>query len=124
MATPNPRFDQYIKTQLNNRARATNTPRHGIIQTYDHTSNTATVLLSSPHSDTIGNILKNVPCPVFMGVQGVAPEPGRPCWVVFEGDQDEHNAVITHYFNHNFRGFDYGRQYNAKSAVPMFMLGV
>lgn len=97
--------------------------RIGIIQSYDPRTNTATVMLTAPDSDTPGDIITNVMCPVLMGLQLASPEPGRPCWVVFRGSNDK-AAVIVNYFNHMFSHYDYNRLYDARSAIPKYMSGI
>ena len=59
------------------------TGRLGVISSYDEANNTATVMISGEQTDVIEDILQNVMCPVTLGVQNVAPSPGRQCWVVF-----------------------------------------
>lgn len=98
--------------------------RYGIVQSYDTRTNTATVLMSSTDSDAVGDILTNVLCPVTLGIQTVAPEAGRPCWVVFKGERNDKKAMISHYFNHRFDTYDYSKQYNTNSSMPRYMLGM
>lgn len=120
----NPKFDKHIKSMILSHENSKSKGRYGLIMGYDKTTNTATVLLSAPDSDVIGDLLRQVPCPVQLGVQSVSPEPGRPCWVVFKNDRDNHNAVVSHYFNQHYNEFDYSRQTQAMSGVPNFMLGM
>lgn len=96
----------------------------GVIQSYNTETNTATVLISSPDSDVPNDLMTNVICPITLGVQNVAPEPGRPCWVVLKGGMNDRKAMISHYFNHNFSAFDYGKQYQARASVPRYQLGI
>lgn len=96
-------------------------PGYGIIMDYDSTNNTATVLMSSAASDEPGELLKQVMCPTHIGVQSVAPEPGRPCWVVFKNGTIA-SPIITNYFNHAFDQVDYTKQYQATNPLPRFMM--
>lgn len=122
-------IDPRKKRELDNRdylirQRENNPGNFGIVQTYDPATNTATVLMSAPDSDELGDLITNVPCPVTLGIQNVAPEPGRPCWVVFKGAQNDRKAMISHYFNHQFEKFDHPKLYNARSSIPRYSLGI
>lgn len=92
---------------------------HGIILDYDAKTNTATVLMSKPGTDQVGDVLREVLCPTNIGIQGAAPEAGRPCWVDFKSGRNI--AVITHYFNHLYDKYDYIRQTRAVINTPRFL---
>jgi hypothetical protein len=96
-------------------------PGWGIVLWYDATRNCATVLMSQPGSDRPGEIYSNVPCPVQVGLQTVAPEPGRSCWVNFKFG-NSHFPIVTSFFNYNYSNIDYPRATHAKSATPRFMM--
>lgn len=117
----NPKFQKHLNDTISARLNTQSGGRHGIVLAYDHTTNTATVAMSAQDSDVIVDLLRNVPCPVQLGVQGVAPEAGRPCWVLFKSGKDNKNAVISHYFNHLYDQFDYGIQNNATTGIPSFL---
>lgn len=117
----NPKTTQTIKSVINQVGSEQAKARMGVIAKYDKVTNTATVFLTGQDSDEITDIVSNVLCPVTMGVQTVAPEPGRPCWVVFRGGMDA-QPMITHYFNHSYRKYDYGRTYSAPSSIPHHIL--
>lgn len=95
----------------------------GVISSYDRYTHTATVIASRPDTDEVEEILQNVPCPVLLGVQAVAPEPGRPCYVVFKGG-NRTQALITHYYNHRYDQYDYSRQTKADVAIPSYLLNI
>lgn len=117
----NPKFDNYIKSQADRTSAQQATSRYGIIQDYNPSTHTATVLLPDQDSDAIGEILRNVPCPVTLGVEMVAPEAGRPCWVAIRRGQSSRGAIITNYFHHNFSRVDGPKKANLRSGVPSFM---
>lgn len=96
-------------------------PGYGIVMSYDSINNRADVLMSSAASDSPGELLKGVMCPTNKGVQGVSPEPGRPCWVVFKNGSLA-TPIITNYFNHAFDQVDYQSQYTATNPIPRYML--
>lgn len=120
MAIHNPKFENHIKSRISQADSERVKSRYGIVTGYDRTSNTATVLMTASDSDLPSEVLKNVPCPVLLGVQTVAPEPGRPCWVVFKGNSETF-PVISHFFNHSYEKFDYKRQNNASTGIPSFV---
>jgi hypothetical protein len=117
----NPKFNKHIDNQIKAKQQTQSSGRHGIILTYNAVQNTATIGLSAPDSDVLIDLLRNVPCPTQIGVQTVAPEPGRPCWVAFKGNKDNNNAVVSHYFNHMYNSFDYPKQSGAATGVPSFL---
>lgn len=120
MAIHNPKFEKHIDQKISQRDSEKSRSRYGVITSYDKTTNTATVLLTATDSDMPADVLKNVMCPVIMGVQAVAPEPGRPCWIAFKTDSEQF-PVITHYFNHSYEKFDYKKQTNATTGMPSFI---
>lgn len=124
MPHPNPNFDQYLRDAMSQMEHETNTPRPGIIQSYNPVSNTATVLLVGVDSDVPHQVLTDVICPVYMGIQMAAPDSGRPCWVAFKGGVNDNKAIIVSYFNHNYQRYDYAKQTIADSGVPGYMLGL
>lgn len=95
----------------------------GVVSSYDRYTNTATVMVSAADSDAIEEILYKVPCPVLLGVQSVAPEPGRPCYVAFKGG-NRNQALITHFYNHLYDETDYSRQNKANIALPSYLLNI
>lgn len=124
MKTNSPKYDEHLKNVMHEDRLSRNISRPGIIQAYDPKSHTATVLMSAPDSDARGNILTNVLCPVFPGIQNVAPDLGRPCFVVFRNGQNDKKAMISHYFNHNYNKYEYTKHNFARSAIPTYMTGL
>lgn len=117
---PNPKFDKHIKEKISQARAEESANRYGIVMSYDRMSNTATVLLSAPESDGTGDLVRGVLCPVYPGIQMAAPEPGRPCWVVFKDRKGEKFPMISHYFNHNYQKFDYAKQNRHFIGLPRF----
>jgi hypothetical protein len=97
--------------------------RLGVISSYDEVNHTATVMISGEKTDVIEDILQNVMCPVTLGIQGVAPSPGRECWVVFK-DNNISQPLITHYYNHRYSQYDYSKQTQANYGLPNYLLGI
>jgi len=97
--------------------------RLGVIIKYDETTNTATVAISGEQTDQVEEILTKVMCPVQLGVQGVAPQPGTNCWVVFKDDNIT-QPLISHYYNHRYEQFDYAKQVRSKNDIPNYLLGI
>ena len=95
----------------------------GVISAYDRYTNSATVIVSRPDTDEVDEILNKVPCPVLLGIQSVAPEPGLPCYVVYKvGNRSQ--PLITHFYNHNYNLYNYGPQTQANVALPNFLLNI
>jgi hypothetical protein len=95
--------------------------RYGVVTSYNSVSHTVTVIISGPSSETADEILTNVPCPVILGIQSVAPEPGRPCWVMFK-DGKIGSPLITHFYNHQYVTYDYPKQSKAPIGIPNYFL--
>lgn len=119
-----PKFEQAIRENIVDAAEAQKAqPGYGIILDYDPTYHTATVMMADAFSDQPGELLYGVMCPTTVGLQVTAPEPGRPCWVVFRAN-DRNNAMITHFFNHVYHKIDYIRNTEALNTIPRYMLGM
>jgi hypothetical protein len=114
-----PKFEQRQNVDLTKREASRTHGREGVVVSYNSFKNTATVVLALPKTQEIGPIHENVPCPTNVGVIGVAPEPGRGCWVQFK-DDNERNPIITHFYNPHYSKYDYPAQTPAKSMVPRY----
>lgn len=95
----------------------------GIIMDYNPDNHNATVQMADKDSWGMGTIVKNVYCPLFLGVQPVAPENGRPVWVAFHGGR-EGIAVILCYFNFFFADFDQAKQNHTTQSTPRYLLSM
>lgn len=122
MKQHNERFDQFINNKILKHDGERETDRYGIIISYNPLDNTATVALSGQDSDYLTDLIKNVPCPTYLGFQMAAPEPGRGCWVTFKGGKLS-QPFITHFYNHDYKKYDYHRVTNAENSVPRYLLG-
>lgn len=119
MASPlNQRQQQQVRDIITPSSMADQQPVWGIVLWYNAVRNVANVLMSQPGSDATGEIYPNVPCPVNVGLQTVAPEPGRACTVMFKGDF----PIITGFFNYAYDNQDYPRSTAAAQSLPRFML--
>lgn len=117
-----PKFEQKIRDKIVSPMQAQQAlSGYGIVMSYDTFTNTATVLMAQPGSDQIGQYLTNVPCPSTRGLQQSAPIQGYPCSVTYI-DNNVANPMITHFFNHDFIGIDYAKQYEAENDLPRFMM--
>jgi len=120
MRQHNERFDKNIQEKITRSEQKKVNDRHGMILSYDPFANTATVALSGQDSDNITDILKKVPCPTYNGIQLVAPEVGRGCYVVFKGGR-ESQPMITHFYNHDYKKYDQHRMNVAVSDLPKYL---
>lgn len=96
MAINYPKFDQKINDQIQIAKMQQAKPRVGTIMQYDKGTNTAVIVLQSQYAGTIGNIIKDVPCPMIYGLQSVAPEPGDECMVGFQDDNERMPYIISY----------------------------
>lgn len=117
-------FEKKVKDNIVSPAiRQSSNGGNGVILAYDAQTNTATVLMSRPDSDEAGDILTGVLCPTQIGVQGVAPEPGRECWVAMRNGSTK-MPIITTYYNRIYTKMDYNKQTKAVNPVPRFMYDI
>ena len=58
-----PKFDQKINDQIQSSRMQQSKTRMATVASYDRTKNTLTLIMESHYSDTIGNIVGDVPCP-------------------------------------------------------------
>lgn len=117
------KFEQAITSKIQSQQYQQAQGTYGVLLDYDTTRNTATILLSNYGSDEMGEVIRDVPCPTTIGVQTVAPENGRPCWVTYKG-RDTSFPVVTHFFNPFFIENDYARQTTASNTIPRYMLAM
>lgn len=116
-----PKFEEAIKNNIVNPAiNQTKQPGYGLVLDYDPVNNTATIITAKHGTDRPDQLYYNVPCPVSPGVQGVAPEVGRPCWLVFRDPQSP-TPMITHFFSFNHLDKDYRDQNQTNNLIPRFM---
>lgn len=113
---------QCIDHSIQENAYNKKTGTMGTILTYDRYSNMATVLTTKPETDEADEVMKNVPCPTYMGIQMVAPEPGRLCWIIFKNGNIT-QPLISHYYNHRYDEHDYPRQAGSYLQAPSYLLG-
>ena len=95
MAINYPKFDQKINDQIALSKMQQAKPRIGTVVQYDKYTNKAVIVLQSQYAGTIGNIIKDVPCPMIYGIQIVSPEPGDECMVGFQDDNERMPYIIT-----------------------------
>jgi hypothetical protein len=118
----NKHHQQQINDSINQHTAQNVAGRLGVIMSYDKYTHTATVAITKEQTDEIDEVITKVMCPVTLGVQAVAPEPGRPCWVVFK-DNNITQGLITHFFNHRYSTYDYPKQSKTHVTVPSYLLG-
>jgi hypothetical protein len=121
MATSSESQHQQLLAAIGSDRNQNTSGRFGGIVSYDRYTNTATVIISKQNSNQVEQVLKNVQCPVITGLQAVSPSPGKPCWVVFK-DGNINQPLITHFFNHEYAGNEYGKQNGIGFSIPSFMM--
>jgi hypothetical protein len=119
----NRQIQQHVQSAITEKRYQAVTGRLGVVISYDKYDNTATVAVTSEHTDEIDDILTKVMCPVVLGVQTVAPSPGLQCWVVFK-DNNISQPLISHFYNHRYSQYDYPKQTPATNNIPSYLLGL
>ena len=112
-----------IQQQIESSSARKTGMRIGVITSYNAFNNTATVILSEPDSDAVDEIVTDVPCPTNIGLQNVAPEPGRMCVVIFKNGAVTQPLIIS-FFNHSFKKFDYMKQNRAGYTLPSYLVSM
>lgn len=115
-----PKFENKIQNQIDQSKMRQARGRPGIIMAYDIRTNSASILVDDQMSGQIGNIMHDVPCPVNVGVQTVAPEPGTRCYVQFR-DDNEGSAYVAFYFDQHQVSSSYSRNYTINTGIPKYM---
>lgn len=93
----------------------------GVITSYNPYNHTASVAITENDTDEIREILKNVPCPIMYGIQGVAPQPGKLCYVAFRNGKIQSPMIIAIY-NHRYDQYDYETQNKTYFAMPSHLM--
>lgn len=116
-----PKFDKKIQTQIDNSAMQKSRTRPGVITSYDRINNTATIVLDEQYSNSMGSVVRNVPCPLVKGVQSVSPVAGTRCLVGFR-DSNEANPYVINYFDDVSSNKSYLRTFIVNTGIPRFMV--
>jgi hypothetical protein len=116
-----PKFDKKIQDQIDNVSMQKSRTRPGIIVSYNRASSTADVILDEQYSENMGNVLKNVPCPLVKGVQSVSPTLGTRCLIGFR-DTNESNPYILNFFDDVATNKFYIRNSVVNTGIPRFMV--
>lgn len=121
MPTNYPKFDKRIQEQIDLTGLQKSKTRPGMITSFDKKTNTATVIMEDYSSESMGNVMTKVPCPVLRGVQSVSPVAGTRCLVAFR-DNNESNPYIVNYFEDTNINRVYSSSYIIHTGVPRFMV--
>ncbi len=114
--TKNEAKDLFL-TQQNQQESGT----EGVIFSYNRHKNTATVGVAAKDTGELREILNNVLCPTFLGVQMVSPQPGQMCWVTFKNGK-LNQPIITHFYNHRYEENDFGKQSRTPFSIPNYLM--
>lgn len=93
----------------------------GVVISYDRYNNTATVAVTENESNTISEIVKNVPCPFLPGMQGLDPQPGWEAWIVYKNGKIT-TPCISHFFNHAYSKYIYESQNKTEYGIPFHLM--
>lgn len=116
-----PKFDKKIQEQIDLTNLKNSKSRPGTIMNYDKVTNTATIILDEQFSESVGNIISNVQCPITRGVQSVSPVLGSRCLVGFR-DNNEMHPYIINYFEDYVSKSTYLTNYTVRTGIPRFMV--
>lgn len=93
----------------------------GVITAYNEIDNTATVLVSQGTMGNVDQVLENVPCPFYPGVQMVNPQPGLCCYVIYM-DNKISQPIISHYYSYRHEKYAYEAKTATPFAVPSYLV--
>jgi len=116
-----PKFDKKIQNQIDLTNMRSARTRPGMIMFYSRSNNTATIILEDQHTGGMGSVIRDVPCPINMGVQTTAPTVGTRCLVGFR-DSDESSPYVLNYFEDSTANSNYYRNNFVDTGVPRFMV--
>lgn len=112
-----------IQNQITSNSIKKTGTRIGVVTSYNAFTNTATVVLSEADTDAVDEVITDVPCPTNIGVQNVAPDPGRMCIVTFKNGAITQPLIVS-FFNHSFKKFDYMKQNRAGYTIPTYLMSM
>lgn len=116
-----PKFDKKIQDQIDLTNLKASRTRPGTIMNFDKINNRATIVLDEQFSESIGNVINNVPCPVTRGVQSVSPVIGSRCLVGFR-DNSETSPYIINFFEDTISKSSFLNNYTVRTGIPRFMV--
>lgn len=116
-----PKFDKKIQDQIDLTNLKASRTRPGTIMNFDKINNRATIVLDEQFSESIGNVINNVPCPVTRGVQSVSPVIGSRCLVGFR-DNSETSPYIINFFEDTVSKSSFLNNYTVRTGIPRFMV--
>jgi hypothetical protein len=116
-----PKFDDKIKSFIDDNKFQSSKNRPGVIMSYDRSNNTATVIVDERFSSAVGDIMIKVPCPFTYGIQSVAPSPGTRCLVGFRNDS-ERDPYIINYYSDPYETPKTILNTKADTGIPKFMV--
>lgn len=116
-----PKFDKKIQEQIDLSQMRNSRTRPGVIMSFNKANNTAMVILDEQYSNSMGSVIRDVPCPIVRGVQTTSPTVGVRCLVGFR-DSNEASPYIINYFEDNISNRHYNRNYFINTGIPRFMV--
>lgn len=117
-----PKFTEKIKDSILTPAMQQGLkPSYGIVLGYESANNTCSILTVNPGSDQMGEVYQNVPAPMNLGVQTVAPKAGIMCWLAYK-DGNTSAPMITHFYNLRYEEFNKRKQSFAATKTPRYLL--
>jgi hypothetical protein len=116
-----PKFDKKIADSLSAARIQQTKTRPGVVMSFDRKKNTAIIVLEDKMSGSIGEIIKDVPCPDIQGVQTVAPTAGSRCIVSFRDDNERYPHIVSFINDINFQS-KYRVNYGVDTGVPNFLI--
>lgn len=116
------KFEDKIRNNIvKDSMRQDYTPSMGIVLKYNREKHEVTIVTARPGSNQLGEMYTRVPCPQTNGVQTVAPQVGRPCWISFPNGEQS-SPVVTGFFNPYYRDNDFENESIAINDTPRFMM--
>lgn len=116
-----PKFDKKIQDQIDLTNLKASRTRPGTIMNFNRTTNTATIVLDEQFSDSTGNVVTNVLCPVTRGIQTVSPVIGSRCLVGFR-DNTETTPYIINFFEDTVSKSHFLNNYTVRTGIPRYMV--
>lgn len=115
-----PKFNEALKNSIREELGSRRTGCEALIIQYYPKDRTADVVVTAPNSQRAGEMLRRIPTPLNLGVQGVDPMAGQMCYVSFK-DGNPHQAYVTSLFPTNYSAVEKRRHESAIPIVPRFL---
>lgn len=116
-----PKFEQKLIDKVVNPALgASEANAIAVVLIYDARTNTADIMANRMGSNLMGEIFREVQCPINQGVQTVSPKAGIMCRIAFRS-KSQTDPYILSFFDNTYETTSYFDNNYAQNEIPSFL---